>query len=182
LRKTRRQTLIRIVETAGLVLLLGDLVLYFAALRPVENWVAGEQQRFFQLRRQLHTEQLRAEHLAKSQVELPDVGKKLDAFERKHVPSRRKGYSRATWLVRTVSERSGIQVGRIAFHQDTERGNPFQRLGIEIDVKGPFPGLLKFSHALETASEFLLIREFKFQPGDGGDLALRLVADLYLQP
>jgi Tfp pilus assembly protein PilO len=181
-RRSRRQTLIRIVESAGLALLLGDLLLYYAALRPVQNWVAGEQQRYFQLRRQLHTEQLHVEHLEKSREELPDVGKKLDAFERKHVPPRRKGFSRASWLVRTVSERSGIQLRRTTFHQDTERGNPLQRLGIEIDVEGPFPGLLKFSHALETASEFMLIREFKFQPGDGGDLALRLVADLYLQP
>jgi hypothetical protein len=58
-----------------------------------------------------------------------------------------------------------------------------QRLGLVIIVAGPFPGLLKFAHALETASDFIVIRSFNIAAaGDTHDLEMRLTADLYLTP
>ncbi len=42
--------------------------------------------------------------------------------------------------------------------------------------------LLKISNGLETANDFLLVREFILAPGEKGDLGLRLSVDLYLTP
>jgi len=42
--------------------------------------------------------------------------------------------------------------------------------------------VLNFAHALETASDFLLVRSFTFERGESGTVALRLGADLYLKP
>lgn len=182
MRRSRRQRLIRIAEIAGLALLSADLLLYFAVLRPVQALVTTEQRRYFDLRRQLHVAELRVDRLVRSQRSLPDADDKLGAFKRDHVPSRRRAFSQAHRLVSKVGEESGIQISRVGYHLDPARGDPLERLGIEIEAEGPFTGLLKFAHGLETASEFMLIREFNFQPGDGGVLALRLVADLYLAP
>jgi hypothetical protein len=42
--------------------------------------------------------------------------------------------------------------------------------------------LLKFAHGLETANDFILIREFNLATGENGMLSLRLAADFYLTP
>jgi len=181
-RRSRRQRLIWIVEIAGLTLLFADLLLYFAVLRPVQTLVAIEQRRFFDLRRRLHVAELRVDRLVRSQRSLPDADDKLGAFKRDHVPSRRQAFSQAARLVSKVGEQSGIQISGVGYRLDPNRGDPLERLGIEIQAVGSYTGLLKFAHGLETASQFILIREFNFQPGDGGVLALRLVADLYLAP
>jgi Tfp pilus assembly protein PilO len=64
-----------------------------------------------------------------------------------------------------------------------EHHDPLERLAVEINAQGPYAGLLKFSHALETANEFILVRDFDLTPGgENGSLGLRLSADLYLTP
>jgi hypothetical protein len=58
-----------------------------------------------------------------------------------------------------------------------------ERLELDISLEGSYLSLLKFSHALETANDFILVREFNFAPGgDNQALGLRLGADLYLTP
>lgn len=182
MRRSRRQRLIWIAEIAGLGLLVADLVLYYAVLRPVQIMVAKEQQSFFDSRRRLHVAELRVDRLVRSQRSLPDADDKLGAFKHDHIPSRRRAFSQAARLVTKVGADSGIQISGVGYHLDPARGEPLERLGIEIQAVGPFSGLLKFAHGLETASQFILIREFNFQPGEEGVLALRLVADLYLAP
>ena len=64
-----------------------------------------------------------------------------------------------------------------------EHNDPLERLSLDINVQGSYPGLLEFSHALETANDFILVREFIFTPGEeNGALGLRLGADLYVTP
>ena len=46
MRRRRRQLVIRLVGRAALVLVLLDVTLYFALLRPMQNTTASEQQRF----------------------------------------------------------------------------------------------------------------------------------------
>jgi len=181
-RKSRRQLLVRIVERVALALILLDVLLYFAMFRPVGNLVASAQQRYSATRRRIHEGQVRVERLEKFQQALPSAEEGIEAFKHDHVPPRRRGFSRAARLVRRVSEQSGIQFTNLAYRLDTGKGEPLERLGIEIDVEGSFAGLLKFAHALETASDFIVVREFSFEPGDGEALALRLAADLYLTP
>jgi hypothetical protein len=62
------------------------------------------------------------------------------------------------------------------------KGEPLERLGIEVDVQGSFPSLLGFAHAVETSSDFLVLRGFSLETGDGETLALRMAADLYVTP
>ena len=54
------------------------------------------------------------------------------------------------------------------------------RLGISLTAQGLYPSLVHFARQLETASDFIVVREFNLQQGRGGALALRLSADLYL--
>jgi Tfp pilus assembly protein PilO len=181
-RRRRRQFLIRAVERVGIFLVLLDVALYFALLRPVENLAATEHERFTAARRHIREAQARVERLEKFQEALPGAGDKIATFKRDHVPSRRQGYSQAARLLRRVTEESGIHLTNVAYRPPESHGELLERLGIEVSVEGSFSGLLKFAHALETASDFILIREFNFEPGDRGALALRVVGDLYLKP
>jgi Tfp pilus assembly protein PilO len=174
--------MIHVIERVGLALILLDIALYFALLRPVQNWVGSEQQRFMETRRRLREESARAERLERFKENLPGAGDKLQVFRRDHLPPRRHAFSRASRLLRRVSEQAGVQLGPVVYRLDSEHKQPLEHLGFETDADGSFAGLMKFAHALETASDFILIREFTFEPGEGGTMGLRLTADLYLTP
>ena len=113
---------------------------------------------------------------------LPETGKKLAALEREHTPPRRQAYSLTSELVRRIADQSGAQLIKVGFKLDDKVSGPLQRLGIVIDVDGPFPALLKFAHGLETASDLLVIQSFNLVEGENSPLQLRLAADLYLTP
>ena len=151
-------------------------------LRPVQNMLASEQQRFVEIRRRMREERQGVERLEKFQENLPGAGDKLQVFMRDHLPPRRHGFSRAARLLRKVSEEAGVQLGPVVYRLDSDHKQPLERLGFETDADGSFAGLMKFAHALETASDFIVIREFTFEPGDGNSIGLRLSADLYLTP
>ena len=182
MRGTRRQTVIHLFEIAGASLVLLDVLLYFVMLRPVLALASSEQQQFAALRRRIFDGQVRLEQLNQFQEALPEAGKRLATFKQDHTPPRRQGFSQADKLVRRLTEEAGIQRKGVAYKLDTSTSAPLLRLNMVITVEGPFPGLLKFGHALETASDFIVLRSFNIAPGEGGVLDLRLVADLYLTP
>ena len=182
MRKSRRQVLIRFIARASLALVALDVLFFFAVFRPIESVVASEQQRFSVIRHRILQEQARVERLAAFQEAMPDAGEKITAFKRDHVPPRRRAFSQAARLLQRMSEQSGIQLSGVHLHLASTHDDPLERLGLEINVEGPFTGLLKFAHGLETASDFIVIRQFSFEPGKTGALALRLAADLYLTP
>ena len=182
MRQSRRQVVIHILERLGLALILLDVALYFAAFRPVENLRAGEQGRSEATRRRIREEEERVERLEKFQEALPSAGERIDVFKRDHVPSRRRGFSQAAHLIRQVTDEAGVQLASVGYRLDLAHGDPLERLGLDINVGGSFPGLFKFAHGLETASDFVLIREFNLEPKEGSTLGLHLKADLYLTP
>ena len=55
-------------------------------------------------------------------------------------------------------------------------------LGVDVNAEGSFANLVKFGYALETAGDFIVLRNCTFAPQEGGKLALHLLADLYLMP
>jgi len=182
-RKSRRQKVIRTIEGVGVALILLNLTLYFAMLRPVQNGVASEERRFAETRRRIRIEGERVERLEKFRANLPGAGDNIQAFKREQIPPRQHGFSQVGRLLRNASEEAGVQaVGTKKFKLDTEHNQPLERLGFEANVQGSFAELMKFAHGVETASDFVVIREFSFEAGQGGGLNLRLAADLYLTP
>jgi Tfp pilus assembly protein PilO len=163
-------------------LVLLDVLLYFGMFRPTQALVFSEQQQFAALRRRIYDGEVRIERLKKFREALPEADKRLAALKRDHAPPRRQGYSQAARLVRRATEQSGTQLTSVAYKLDSEASGPLQRLGLVIIVSGPFPALLKFVHALETASDLIVIRSFNIAAGDTPALELRLAADLYLTP
>jgi Tfp pilus assembly protein PilO len=172
----------RIVEAAGLGLVVLDVVLYFAVYRPLGGMVASEEQRYSGVRQRAREEQVRVERLKEYRAALPQADKRLADFTSNHAPPRRRGFSAAAHLIRAVADASGVQPGSVAYRLDTKHGDPLERLGLEVNVTGSYAGLLKFAHALETAHDLILVREFSLTQGDNGVLNLRLLADLYLTP
>ena len=183
MRKSRRQIASRIVETTGVGLVALDLLVFFAVYRPLRNKVEVEVRRHAELRQIARNQQVRVDLLKKFEAALPQAGKGLGDFTTNRTPSRREAFSTAAHLIHKAADASGVKVSTLAYRLDTEHHDPLERLEIEINVQGPYTGLLKFSHALETANDFILVREFSFTPGaENGALGLRLGADLYLTP
>jgi hypothetical protein len=84
--------------------------------------------------------------------------------------------------VQAATDQSKTQLTSVGYKLDNSTSAPLQRLELLIVVSGSFPALLKFAHALETASELILIRSFSIAASEENALELRLGADLYLMP
>ena len=182
MRRSRRQTVVLGFQVAGVSLVLLDVLLYFGAYRYTQTLASSAQQQFASLRGRIHNSHARIDRLKKFVAALPDAGKRLSAFEQDHTAPQRHGYSRAAKLLRQVAEKSGAQPAKVAFKEDTKVPGPLLRLGVLIDIEGPFPALLKFAHGLETANDLVLIRSFRITSGENDALDLRLAADFYLTP
>jgi Tfp pilus assembly protein PilO len=166
----------------GLVAL--DLVVFFAVYRPLGDKVAAETRRHAELRQAIRNQQVRVDLLKKFEAAIPRAGKGLEDFTAHRTPSRREAFSTAAHLIKKAADAAGVQLTSEAYRLDKEHHDPLERLALDISAQGSYFGLLKFSHALETADDFLLVRDFTFTPGEGenGAVGLRLEADLYLTP
>ncbi|HZP00124.1 MAG TPA: type 4a pilus biogenesis protein PilO [Terriglobia bacterium] len=178
----RRKLLTRILERVAVGLVLLDLVLYLAAVRPLDTLTRNEWNRMTATRQHVQKLENEVARLEDYQRDLPRTLKQIQAFQHDHVPPRRRGFSRAARLVRQLTEQSGLQLAGVAYKLNPAKNDPLERMGIEVNVAGPYPNLLKFSHALETSSDLILLRDFTFSPIEAGGLELRLTADLYLLP
>ncbi len=170
------------MEVIGVGLVVLDVAVFFAVYRSLGNQTAAEARRHMELRQKVREEQVRVDMLKKFQTTLPQTGKDLEDFTTNRIPPRRKAFSIAAHLVHEVGDAAGVKVLGTSYHLESEHRDPLERLVLEINAEGSYTGLLKFSHALETANDFILVRDFAFTPGDNGALSLRLGADLYLTP
>ena len=174
--------LVRIIVRLALVLLALDVVAFFAVSRPLARLETMAWNRLTEVRRRALETQTRVSQLERFQAKLPTAREQLAAFEHDHVPPRRQAFSRVARLVRKLSEQSGLEHAEIAYRLEASGKEPLERLGVELNVEGNFANLLKFTHALETASDMIVLRDFTFGPGESGQIGLRLTADMYLSP
>jgi hypothetical protein len=179
-RRNWKRTAIRI----GLLLVVLDAVAYLVIERSLADLVAREEQQFVSTRLQLRGQRLALLRIQQRVNALPAEEKQLRGFMEKHIPRRREGYSRAAVLIENLTQRSDVELSGIGFGRvdDQQTDGPFRVLTVNANVQGPFANLLNFSHGLDTASDFLVVRSFKFETGNQGVLGLRLTADLYLMP
>ena len=180
--RLRRKTLHRILEIAALGMVALDLVFYLVVARPLAGGVRDQQERFAAARVQVHLIQTRIGQAQDELNALPSTDAAMKKFLENHVPPRQRGYSQAAGLVHKLTEDSNVQLKRVAYRLTVDPKEPLERLGIQVSVEGPFEGLLKFAHSLETTDDLLLVRGVIVQPGDNGGLGLRLLAELYVTP
>jgi len=180
--RLRRKTIYRILEAAALGLAALDLVLYLGISHPLAVAVQDQHEMFSATRVQVKQTQVRIAMLQKELAALPLTGQELDQFLQDHVPRRRKAYSRAAGLVHKFTQDSSVVLTHVAYRPEGRPSEPLEQLGISVTVQGSFEALQRFTHALETAPDLLIVRGAIFQPGETGGLALRLLADLYVNP
>lgn len=178
----RRKKVYQIIEIMALGLMALDLLVYLVVARPLDLVVKSQQEKFSAAKRNVKLTEMRISQLQEELAELPATGEEMKQFLDQHVPPRRKGYSRAAGLVHQLTQDAGVQLNQVAYRLDSDHKEPLERLGIQVNVQGTFENLLRFTHSLETANDFLLVRGVIFQPGEGGGLALRLLAVLYVTP
>jgi len=181
---TRRKLVTRILEGLAVTLVLLDVAVYFAVLRPLQDHVRDEQSRHRQALATLAPVQKRVEKLQTYASKLPTADGQIGQFLEKHVPPRSRAYSTAYGLVAKLAEKSGVQLTAEGYRLESEHKNPnpLQWLRVEVGAEGGFNNLMDFAYQLESGDEFLLIRNVAFDMGDKGQLSLRLAADLYVTP
>ena len=183
MKKSRRQIVNRIFEATAIGLVLVVVAVFFVVYKPLRTKIDTAEREQESLRQTVRNQQVRVEILKKYEVLLPQVGKGLVDFGANRTPARREAYSTAAHLITKLADASGVRVASRGYHFDKKQQDPLWRLELDLNVEGPYPGLLKFSHALETANNFILVREFNFTPGgDTQPLGLRLGADFYVTP
>jgi len=183
MRKSRRQIALRIIEAVGLGLVVLVLVVYFAVYKPLGEKLDDEVRGNDKLRLAVRNEQRRVDQLQKYLEAFPQTGKGLQEFTIHRIPARREAYSTAAHLIHKLADASGVQLTTTVYRLEKERQDPLEKLSVEINVQGPYASLMKFSHALETADNLVLVRDFTITPGgQSGTLGLRLGAEVYLTP
>ena len=181
--KDRRKHLIRFVEIAALGLALIDAALYFATIQPLRKMTQEASQRFEDARLQVRNEEARVKRLEWYEAAVPSSEKELGDFMDHQVQTRRKSFTRLDRLLRDLSEHSGVVLSNFTWKPEMARDEPLNRVIIQVNVTGPFSSLMNFGHGLETATgDFIVIHDFDFDSAEGASLALKLSADLYLNP
>ena len=158
MQKSRRQIVNRIFEVAGAGLVTLDLLVFFAVYRPLGDKLDSEARRHAELRQTVRNQQIRVDLLKKFEAALPQAGKGLEDFATNRAPSRREAYSTAAHLVHRIADAAGVKVASMGYRLDTmEHNDPLERLELDINLEGSYTSLLKFSHALETANDFVVL-------------------------
>ncbi len=179
-RLTQNRVVARALELVAVATVLIVLGFWLGVVRPSEDKLTAEQQTYRRARQQGQAAESRVARLEKIQVAGAD--EELNRFLTGHMPARRRSFSKAADLVRRLTEDSGVQLSGVNYRLGEEKGEPLQRLGIEVTVQGPSHSVLNFAHAVETCPDFLVLRGFDVETGDGGTLNLRMAADLYVAP
>jgi len=181
-RKSRRQIINRVVEAIGLIVVALDVLVFFAIYQPLGNQIATVERHVEELRKTIRDQQVRVGVLKKFQEAMPQTGKGVEDFMANRIPPRREAYSISDHLVHKVGDAANVKILGMSFRLDPDKTDPLLRLQLEVNVQGTYTALLKFSHALETANNMVLEREFSIAPGTAGILSLRMGADIYLTP
>ncbi|HEV2492123.1 MAG TPA: hypothetical protein VG204_03530 [Terriglobia bacterium] len=179
--RSDRRILIPLFEIVAVALVLLDVALGFGAAwarrrtNESRDSLASTQHRIAQT-------QARVARLERSQMLLPAAGNQLKAFYSSHFSGRREAFSRASHVVRVLADQALVQLNSISYKLDPKPTGPFERLAVEMVVGGQFPYLMNFTHSLETADDFFLVRNMTIAETQSGKLAMRLTADLYVTP
>lgn len=182
MRRERRKKIIRFFEIAALAVVALDVAVYFLAVRPLGSKVAGAEDSYHQASTRLQLQKTRVARLEKFQEALPAADDKLKDYLKGHVPSRQHVYSDALRMVSALTRKSGVQLDNVSYKLNSEKDEPFEQLGLDVTVEGPFANLLKFAHSLETSDDLILVRNFSFSAGQGSTVNLRVGGVLYLTP
>jgi Tfp pilus assembly protein PilO len=182
MKRERRKKIVRLFEAAALAVVALDVAVYFLGIRPLRAKVSQAEQSYHQASLRLQLQKAQVARLEKFQAALPVANDKLSDYLKTHVPTREHVFSDAMHLVQALTLKSGVQLDNLSYKLGSEKGEPFDQLGLDVTVEGPFPNLLRFAHSLETADDLILVRNFSFSAGQGNTVNLRVGGVLYLTP
>jgi Tfp pilus assembly protein PilO len=183
-KKSRRQIVNRILEAVAIALVVINIGVYFGLYAPLESKLESAEREHERLRQTVRDQEARLEILKKYQSGFPQLDKGLSDFMTNRTPSRREAYSTAAHLVHKIADAAGVKVEMMGYRLNPpEHNEPLEQLDLDINLDGQYANLVKFGHALETANNFIVVREFNFTPnGDNQPVSLRLGAEFFVTP
>jgi Tfp pilus assembly protein PilO len=182
MRRERRKRIIRLFEIAAFTVVAIDLAVYFLVVRPQRAKALQAENSYQQASSRLQLQKANVARLEKVEADLPAANERLNDYLKDHVPSRESVFSDALRLVTKLTQKSGVQLDNLSYKLSSEKGEPFDQLGLDVSVEGPFTNLLNFAHSLETTDDLILVRNFSFSAGQGSTVNLRVGGVLYLTP
>jgi len=178
----RRKLLMRISEATAIGLVALNVVMYFALVRPLRNMRVAAENGYSATRGRIQEAKARVARLEKYRVDVPQSESEMREFLAKHIAGRRQGFSHAARLVRKMSEDSKVRLTGVSYKLTGPGEDPLARMGLDFDVEGPFPDILRFTHALETSGDFLAVRTMSFSPAENRTVGVHVSTELYLKP
>jgi hypothetical protein len=178
----RRNLLTRVAEAVAVGLLILNVALYIALVSPLKNMRISAESELRATKAQVQETNGRVDRLEQYRVDVPHSEAELKEFLTQNVPDRRQGFSHAARMVRKMSEDSKVRLTGVSYKLSSPADDPLAHLGLEFDVEGSFPEVLRFTHALETSGDFLRVRSFSLTPAETRTIAMHVGAELYLKP
>ncbi len=182
MKKRRRKEIIRLLERAAIGLVVLDVVVYFAAVRPLHARRAEAESSYDRVMQESELRQLRVAQLVKFRDDLPQADQELKTYLSDHVPTRQHAFSEAIRLIRVFTTESKVQLDNVSYKLTSEKDEPLERLRVDVAVEGPYKNLLQFAHILESAPQLILLKDFTFSTSQGNIISLKVGAELYLTP
>ena len=178
----RRKVLMRISEAVAIGLVVLNLVLYFALVRPLRNMRVSAESGYSAARGRIQEARARVVRLEQYRVDVPRSESELREFLAQHISGRRQGFSHAARLVRKMSEDSKVRLTGVSYKLTGPGEDPLARMGLDFDVDGAFPDILRFTHALETSEDFIAVRSMSLSPAESRAVGVHVSTELYLKP
>lgn len=180
--RQRRKLWTRIAEAVAVTLVVLNVVMYFVLVRPLRNMRASAESGYGATRARIQEAKGRVARLEQYRVDVPRSEAELQDFLREHISGRRQGFSHAARMVRQMSEDSKVRLTGVSYKLSGPGDDPLARLGLDFDVEGAFPDMLRFAHALETSGEFLTVKSLSWSPAETRTIAMHVSTELYLRP
>jgi len=178
----RRKLFIQVSEATAIGLLVLNAVLYFALVRPLRSMRASAESDYSATRARIQEARARVARLERYRVDVPRSEAELQEFLDKNIAVRRQGFSHAARMVRKMSEDSKVHLTGVSYKLTGPGKDPLAHMGLEFDVEGAFPDIMRFTHTLETSGDFFVLRSLSFTPAEGRTIAMHVSTELYLKP
>ena len=164
------------------VLLVVNIVAYFAIVSPLARSVANIEQRDRAAERSLAAAQAELSEVSGMLTGKAKASGELATFYNDVLPQDLSGARRLTYLrLARLARGANLDYERSSYSPTVETDSTLTRLGIQMVLSGTYANIRTFIYELETAPEFVVIDNIQLSEGgrDSGSLVVSLELSTY---
>lgn len=112
---------------------------------------------------------------------LPQAGKQCDTFYQQSFLDAGTGYSKIESDLASIAAQSGVKTTDLTFKRVEVANRGATEIGINAQVEGDYPALVRFINSLETSKNFYLLDALKLNYAREGGVKLALELHTYFR-